>query len=30
VVSVDDQVSDMAHGRLKHGFLLPNPMYYLP
>lgn len=30
VVSVGDQVSDMAHGRLKHEFLLPNPMYYLP
>ncbi len=30
VASIGDQVSDMAHGRLKFGFLLPNPMYYLP
>lgn len=30
VASVGDQVSDMAYGRLKYGFLMPNPMYYLP
>ncbi len=30
VASVGDQVSDMAYGRLKYGFLLPNPMYFLP
>jgi hypothetical protein len=30
VASVGDQVSDMAYGRLKFGFLMPNPMYYLP
>jgi hypothetical protein len=30
VASVGDQISDMAHGRLRYGFLLPNPMYYLP
>jgi acid phosphatase len=28
--SIGDQISDMAGGRLKHGFLLPNPMYYIP
>ncbi len=28
--SVGDQVSDMSYGRMKYGFLLPNPMYYLP
>ncbi|MDZ7578188.1 MAG: HAD family acid phosphatase [Candidatus Nanopelagicales bacterium] len=30
IASVGDQVSDMAKGHLKYGFLLPNPMYYLP
>lgn len=30
VASVGDQVSDMSYGRLKHGFLMPNPMYFLP
>ena len=29
VASVGDQVSDMAGGHLKRGFLLPNTMYYL-
>ena len=28
--SIGDQVSDMAGGHLRHGFLLPNPMYYIP
>jgi hypothetical protein len=28
--SVGDQISDMAHGYLARGFLLPNVMYYLP
>ncbi len=28
--SVGDQISDMSHGALGRGFLLPNPMYYLP
>jgi hypothetical protein len=28
--SIGDQVSDMAGGFLRHGFLLPNPMYYIP
>jgi hypothetical protein len=28
--SIGDQVSDMAGGRLRHGFLMPNPMYYIP
>lgn len=28
--SIGDQVSDMAGGFLTHGFLLPNPMYYIP
>ena len=30
VASIGDQVSDMSYGRLKYGFLMPNPMYYLP
>lgn len=30
VASVGDQVSDMAHGHLRRGYLLPNPMYWLP
>lgn len=30
VASVGDQVSDMSRGRLKAGFLLPNPMYLIP
>ena len=30
VASIGDQVSDMSHGHLRRGFLLPNPMYYLP
>ena len=30
VASVGDQVSDMALGNLRAGFLLPNPIYYLP
>jgi hypothetical protein len=30
VASVGDQVSDMAYGRLTYGFLMPNPMYFLP
>ena len=30
VASVGDQVSDMSYGRMKYGFLMPNPMYYLP
>lgn len=28
--SIGDQVSDMAGGFLRRGFLLPNPMYYIP
>ena len=28
--SIGDQVSDMSNGHLAHGFLLPNPMYYIP
>jgi hypothetical protein len=28
--SIGDQISDMAGGYLTHGFLLPNPMYFLP
>lgn len=28
--SIGDQVSDMSLGHLEHGFLVPNPMYYLP
>ena len=28
--SIGDQVSDMAGGHLRRGFLLPNPMYYIP
>ncbi len=28
--SIGDQISDMAGGYLTHGFLLPNPMHYLP
>ncbi len=28
--SIGDQISDMAHGYLARGFLLPNVMYYLP
>ena len=28
--SIGDQMSDMSYGHLKHGFLVPNPMYYLP
>ena len=28
--SIGDQVSDMSFGHLAHGFLLPNPMYYIP
>lgn len=28
--SIGDQVSDMAGGQLRRGFLLPNPMYYIP
>ncbi len=30
VASIGDQVSDMSHGHLRRGYLLPNPMYYLP
>jgi HAD superfamily, subfamily IIIB (Acid phosphatase) len=30
LASVGDQVSDMSGGYLKHGFLLPNPMYFIP
>lgn len=30
VASIGDQVSDMSRGRLKAGFLLPNPMYLIP
>jgi predicted secreted acid phosphatase len=30
VASVGDQISDMSYGRMKYGFLMPNPMYYLP
>ena len=30
VASIGDQVSDMSRGRLKAGFLLPNPMYFIP
>lgn len=30
VASVGDQVSDMALGNLRAGFLLPNPIYFLP
>lgn len=30
LASVGDQVSDMSLGHLRHGFLLPNPIYYLP
>ena len=28
--SVGDQISDMAFGHLGHGFLIPNPMYFIP
>lgn len=28
--SVGDQISDMSLGSLEHGFLLPNPIYFLP
>lgn len=28
--SVGDQVSDMSYGALEHGFLIPNPMYFIP
>ena len=28
--SIGDQISDMSHGYLARGFLLPNVMYYLP
>ncbi|MEY4136238.1 MAG: hypothetical protein RL205_366 [Actinomycetota bacterium] len=27
--SIGDQVSDMAHGSMAHGFLLPNAMYFI-
>jgi predicted secreted acid phosphatase len=30
VASIGDQVSDMSHGSLKRGFLLPNAMYLIP
>ncbi|MFM9135812.1 MAG: HAD family acid phosphatase, partial [bacterium] len=30
VASVGDQISDMALGNLRAGFLLPNPIYFLP
>lgn len=30
VASVGDQVSDMAGGYLKRGFLMPDPMYFIP
>ncbi len=30
IASVGDQVSDMAKGYLLKGFLLPNPMYFIP
>lgn len=30
VASVGDQVSDMAYGHLRRGYLLPNLMYWLP
>ena len=30
VASIGDQVSDMAGGHLKSGFLLPNPIYLIP
>lgn len=30
VASIGDQVSDMSGGHLRHGFLLPNPMYLIP
>jgi len=29
LASIGDQVSDMSHGHLRHGFLLPNTIYYL-
>jgi predicted secreted acid phosphatase len=28
--SIGDQISDMSYGSLAHGFLLPNPMYFIP
>lgn len=28
--SVGDQVSDMSYGSMVHGFLVPNPMYFIP
>ena len=28
--STGDQISDMAMGHLGHGFLIPNPMYFIP
>lgn len=28
--STGDQISDMALGHLGHGFLIPNPMYFIP
>lgn len=30
VASVGDQISDMAHGAARRGFLLPNLMYFIP
>jgi len=30
ITSIGDQVSDSAGGSTKRGFLLPNPMYYIP
>jgi hypothetical protein len=30
VASVGDQVSDMSYGWLRYGFLMPNPVYYIP
>ncbi|MFM9136026.1 MAG: HAD family acid phosphatase [bacterium] len=29
LASIGDQVSDMSYGHLRHGFLLPNTIYYL-
>jgi|GEM_PF-2563701 len=28
--SIGDQVSDMSLGALKHGFLVPNVIYWIP
>lgn len=30
VASIGDQISDMAYGHLRYGFLLPNPIYWIP